>query len=658
MRDTETIWIPLPDGTRLAARLWQPDRDAPVPAILEYIPYRRRDGTRLRDESMHPHFADAGYASLRVDIRGYGDSEGTAGDEYSEQETQDGVDVIAWIAAQPWCDGNVGMFGKSWGAYNSLQVAARRPPALRAIAPVMGTDDRWLEDIHFYGGCLATDSFWWGAIMQYLNALPPDPAIVGDRWRDLWLRRLDAMTLWPADWLEHQRRDGWWRRGSVSEDRGAIEVPIHYYGGWADLYRDTPFRLVERHAAPARVTMGPWAHLYPHDGTPGPALDFVGEMIAFWDRHLKRDGSPEGPHRFYLQRPARPTGTRTRQDGTWVALDAWTAPGGLALPLGDGTLGAGAMTAPRAVRSPQDFGRAGGDMCSFAIPGDLPADGREEEGGAATFRSAPLDDALDLLGRPSLSLRLSSDGSQAMVAALLYAEAPDGGQTLISRGFANLAQRNWTEDAVHAPEPLVPGDPVDVTVDLHATGTRLAPGHRLVLHVGSAYWPVLWPVPGRATLTLHRGMLSLPERTDLTEIAPPAAPPPRPAPNVTRMREGALDRSVSTDRATGTVTHRTFIDGGIMGPAGVTRLDDIGTVQGLVSERIYRIHPDDPLSAEAVMTHDGFLERDDWRVRVVAEVRQTATATAFRVTGRTTSYAGDEVVHDVAWDRTIPRDGM
>ncbi|MEY8840651.1 CocE/NonD family hydrolase, partial [Cribrihabitans sp. XS_ASV171] len=144
----ETVWIPMPDGTRLAARLWLPEgaRDAPVPCILEYIPYRRRDRTRMRDESMHPHFAAAGYAAIRVDIRGYGDSEGLAEDEYSHQETQDGHDVIAWIAEQDWCDGNVGMFGKSWGAYNAFQVASTRPPALKAIIPVMGTDDRWRED--------------------------------------------------------------------------------------------------------------------------------------------------------------------------------------------------------------------------------------------------------------------------------------------------------------------------------------------------------------------------------------------------------------------------------------------------------------------------------------------------------------------------------
>ena len=116
----ETIWITLPDGTQLAARLWLPRDVGPLPCILEYIPYRRRDRTRMRDESMHPLFAEAGYASIRVDIRGYGDSDGLAKDEYSHQEIQDGHDVVQWIAAQDWCDGSVGMFGKELGRLQRL----------------------------------------------------------------------------------------------------------------------------------------------------------------------------------------------------------------------------------------------------------------------------------------------------------------------------------------------------------------------------------------------------------------------------------------------------------------------------------------------------------------------------------------------------------
>src|SRR5882762_9728610 len=226
VRDTENVWITLSDGCRLAARVWLPvpEPGVPVPAILEYIPYRKRDFMRRRDEGMHRWFAGHGYAAVRVDMRGSGESDGVMHDEYLAQEQDDALEVIDWIARQSWCSGKVGMMGKSWGAYNSLQVAARRPPALKAIIAVMGTDDRFAECIHFSGGCLLNDNFWWGCVMQMFNARPPDPAIVGERWRAMWLERLEAERFWPEIWLEHQALDDYWKHGSVCFDYGAIEI--------------------------------------------------------------------------------------------------------------------------------------------------------------------------------------------------------------------------------------------------------------------------------------------------------------------------------------------------------------------------------------------------------------------------------------------------
>ena len=114
------------DGVRLSARIWLPEdaEQDPVPAILEYIPYRKDDATAVRDAGIHPYFAGHGYASVRVDLRGSGDSEGILLDEYLPQEQEDGVEVIRWLAAQEWCSGSVGMIGKSWGGFNGLQIAA------------------------------------------------------------------------------------------------------------------------------------------------------------------------------------------------------------------------------------------------------------------------------------------------------------------------------------------------------------------------------------------------------------------------------------------------------------------------------------------------------------------------------------------------------
>ncbi len=660
----ETVWIDLPDGMRLAARLWLPrgSRQTPVPCILEYIPYRRRDRTRLRDESMHPRFAAAGYAAIRVDIHGSGDSDGIMEDEYSHREIQQGHDIVQWLAEQEWCDGNVGMFGKSWGAYNSFQVAATRPPALKAIAPVMGCDDRWREDIHFYGGVLANDNFWWGSIMQLYNAMPPDPEIVGqDRWVDLWMERLKGMEFWPAKWLEHQTHDEMWRRGSICENYDDVQIPVYFFGGWAGLFRDTPFRIAENLKGPVKVLMGPWAHLFPHEGSPGPKADFIGEMTRFWDHHLKgiNTGLMNEPSlRFWIQDSIAPAGKHKMRPGTWVEENTW--PSANVAPRTFWLNSARLSDAPEhgdtmSICSPQTYGSSGGDMCSFAIPGDMPTDCRIDAGGALLFCTEPLTSAMDILGQPDISLQVAADREQAFVAALLVDEAPDGKQTLISRGFCNLMHRK--SDTV--PTAVVPGEVMKVTVPLHGIGYRLPVGHRLMVQIASAYWPAPEPV----TLSILPGSsaLNLPLRH-----APADAPPPRdmpepdpfkkPGPSA-RLRKGSMERTTQRDMTTGVLTERIFIDGGVFGPVGRIRLET-GTELGDVSERKYSIHPDDPLSARATMEQDTLFERGKWKVRIKTFSEQTATKTDFHLTSKIQCWSADALVFDDEQTYVIPRNGM
>jgi uncharacterized protein len=217
VRVIEHILIPLTDGTALAGRIWLPDdaEQHPVPAILEYLPYRKRDGTYERDALTHPYLAGHGYACVRVDIRGSGESGGLLFDEYAMQEQDDGIEVIAWLAAQPWCSGAVGMMGISWGGFNSLQIAARRPPALKAIVTICSTypsggaspdaycstDDRYADDAHYMGGTLLTAGLEWAAFFFGSMCLPPDPILVGDGWRAMWRERLQHIPLFFELWL-------------------------------------------------------------------------------------------------------------------------------------------------------------------------------------------------------------------------------------------------------------------------------------------------------------------------------------------------------------------------------------------------------------------------------------------------------------------------
>ncbi|RUY63541.1 CocE/NonD family hydrolase, partial [Mesorhizobium sp. M7A.F.Ca.CA.001.09.2.1] len=271
IREIENLWIPMPDGVKLAARVWLPEdaESDPVPAILEYLPYRKRDGTVERDALTHPYFAGHGYAGVRVDMRGSGDSEGLCKGEYLKQEQDDCLVVIEWLARQSWCSGSVGMIGISWGGFNGLQVAARRPPALKAVVSLCSTDDRYNDDVHYLGGAMMCDNLMWGTTAWAIAMTPPDPLIVGDRWRDLWKQRLNGNGIWMQDWFEHQRRDDFYKHGSICEDYSDVEIPVYAVGGWADGYPNPIFRMLEKLSGPRKGLIGPWGHKYPHFAMPG-----------------------------------------------------------------------------------------------------------------------------------------------------------------------------------------------------------------------------------------------------------------------------------------------------------------------------------------------------------------------------------------------------
>ena len=328
----EHVLIPMSDGVNLSARIWMP-KDAvqnPVPAILEYIPYRKRDAKAERDVLTHPFFAGRGYAALRVDLRGSGDSEGVLLDEYLKQEQDDALEVIAWIASQPWCSGNVGMIGISWGGFNGLQVAARRPPNLKAVISLCSTDDRYADDIHVMGGCLLTDKISWGSNMMSINSTPPDPMNVGDDWRALWLQRLNGSGLWPIDWHRHQLRDAFYQHGSVCENFGDIEAACYLVGGWADGYSNAIFRMLQGLSCPKKGLVGPWAHQYPNLAHPGPMIGFLTECVRWWDYWLKGENTgimDEPELRAWINHSEKPKAQYGDRDGHWVAEPGWPGPG-------------------------------------------------------------------------------------------------------------------------------------------------------------------------------------------------------------------------------------------------------------------------------------------------------------------------------------------
>ena len=662
VRRVEHLWIPMSDGVRLAARVWLPEEtgEGGVPAILEYIPYRKRDASRPRDDVMHHYLAGHGYACVRVDLRGSGDSEGVLEDEYLQQELDDGVEVIEWISRQQWCTGRVGMIGISWGGFNGLQIAALRPPALGAVISVCSTDDRYADDIHHMGGCLLGDNLSWASTMFAYNSLPPDPETVGERWREMWFQRLEGSGLWLEKWLRHQHRDEYWKHGSVCEDWGAIQCPVLAVSGWADGYSNAVFRLLAGLRVPRLGLVGPWSHKYPHQGVPGPAIGFLQEALRWWDHWLKGEetGIMEEPMlRVWMQESVPPTTFYHERPGRWVGERDWPSPDvveqtmTLAWP---GTLEPGPGDAPERempVRSPLSVGLFAGKWCSYAATPDLPHDQREEDGGALVFTSAPLEEPLEILGAAVLALEVTSDRPVAMVAARLSDVAPDDKATRITYGLLNLTHRDGSEK----PQPLEPGRSVRVQVKFNDVAQSFPAGHRLRLSLSTSYWPLAWPPPEPVQLGITTGasrlVLPVRPRRDgadaLISFDPPEGGPL--STEIRRLTGVEHNWRVIRDLAADVSTLEVVND------QGTVRFEALDLEMHRKALEWYSYQGDDFSSARGETLSERGFRRGDWRVRTVTRTILTADRSHFLLHAALDAYEDERRVCSRNWDVSIPR---
>jgi uncharacterized protein len=657
----ENLWIPLADGTRLAMRLWLPaDAErAPVPVVLEYLPYRKRDGVRTRDQSWAESFSPYGFGFARVDIRGTGDSDGILLGEYLQQEQDDGVEVIAWLAKQPWCDGNVGMRGISWSGFNTLQLAARAPAALKAIVPQCATDNRYTDDAHYVGGALTLNNYEWGAEFKEVMVMPPDPELVGERWRAMWLERLNATPAVLATWLSHQRFDSFWQHGSVALDYAQIKCPAYIVGGQVDAYRDFLPRLLTHLRVPRKGLLGPWGHQYPQLANPGPGLDWVHEEVRWWSQWLKGEdtGIMDGPMlRAYLESQTAAEVWPRDVPGRWVSEARWPfheAPKILYLN-SDGLGAARGAHAVRLCKSQETLGLTKREWFPFNLNIELPLDQTADDRRSVTFDSAPLEQPLDILGNATVRIRVTSDQPIAKLAVRLNEVKPDGRSWSVSYGLRNLTHRNGHE----APTPLEVGQAYDIDVPCYFTAHTFAAGSRIRVAVSESLWPMVWPSPRPVTLeiTLGDSTLSLP----------------------VRARE-STDQGIDVPQLRDRMLHRVAADPGYLKRAQVTiegpdagghvkitkhlrgepeTFADIGTTVTETSDRTVSIIEGNPNSSVWQVASSTHIKRGSWDTTVVAAAELTSTAEEFRLRESIRAMEGEKTVFERSWDTKIPRDLM
>lgn len=642
------ITIPLADGCWLHARAWIPEDaiDNPVPALVEYAPFRHRDFTAPRDALIHPWFAGHGYASLRVELRGSGDSGGLPQDEYVLQEQDDALEALEWIASQDWCSGNTGMFGMSWGAFSALQVAARKPPSLKAIIPVHGTDDRFADDIHYKGGCLLGAGLSWGTLYSLYMMRPPDPVLSGETWRKQWLKRFDECQLLLPEWMSHQCKDDYWRHGSISEDYSQIDCPALIICGWADGYTNVAMRMAQHLPEASCVMIGPWAHTYPHLAQPGPQIGFLQEAVKWWDRWLKGASSEDDqlPRlRLWLQEPVLPASSYDLRDGEWLGFQSWPSPHVQqhSWHLQPGRLeDASATESVIEIKSPLANAINGAEWLPHGVGPELPVDQQAEDDGSLCFDTHALESELVICGAATLNLRLRCNKPAGNICVRLIDLFEDGQATQISYGLLNLVHRNGFDK----PKPVSPGEWIDVQLSLNDIAQRIPKGHRVRVAISTQAWPLVWPAADAMTLELLLGksVLTLPllnhqSIESLNTAQPESAAIPTPL-SITWQRPIKRERKITHDEDDGTVSRVYLKDDGAF------RIEEHGMEIDARGTLTYRCKGEDPCTAEAAYHYHITHARGDWNASVECDMRVTADAENFYLSGEYQAIENNQVI--------------
>jgi uncharacterized protein len=652
--------IPMRDGTALAATLYLPaNMGSGVPALLEYLPYRKDDAMAVRDYGLYAYMTRHGYAGARVDIRGTGASDGDRpGSEYSEQEQQDAEDVIAWLAGQPWCTGAVGMWGISWGGFNAIQIAMRRPPALKAIIAVDASDDLFHDDVHYIDGLLHLDEY--ALMIDHMNALPPAPDFPVDE--QILARRFDSPP-WLADWLGQQQDGPYWRRGSLRPDYGRLTIPSFLIGGWYDGYRDSVPRMLSHVPAPVKVLIGPWNHSFPHDAVPGPAIEWRAAAVRWWDHWLKGADNgimAEPPVTVFVRDWHPPDLGLTEIPGRWRTETA--------LPP-ERTVYRAWHCGPERNLSPEP--PADGLVSLRYVPscgapagnwwGELTADQRGADAFSLVFDTPPLADTVEILGFPVVQISGSANAEPLHWFGRLCDVAPDGTVTLVTGG-GRAARPDPMRDAGSLPGGAVPPAPAaaagasagSLRLELHVTSWVFPPGHRIRLALSNAMWPMIWPTPRQATATVHLGR-------DATRLVLPVIP-------AADRAEPLFARPAASELPPGTLAT------GEMVPVRWNLLhDDTGAASiwwrgGSVTQfgwgRVtdseylrYDVCDDDPAGASAHGEARTEVELDGRLLTLASELDLDGDSESLRYRFRRKLCQDGAVIRERCWERRYPRQG-
>ena len=660
--EIKEAWIPMPDGVRLAASLFMlADRDqsAKFPVLLEYLPYRK-DESRQGRFAVFSYFVARGYVVARVDIRGTGASQGKLIKyEYTDQELEDGKVVIDWLSKQPWSTGKVGMFGISWGAFNSIQMAMRNPPALKAIVALMGTDDLFHDDVHFIDGMMHVDSYEFG--QDLANILPAPPDYILD---EAYFRNRFDTEPWLLIYKRHQRDGPFWNRASLNSDYSSIKIPTFVIGGWYDGYRDSVPRMLQKLEAPVKGIVGPWAHAWPHQPYPKPGIEWRHEAVRWFDYWLKGNntGIMDEPKLAVYVRKWHPPGMVEKVPGYWRWEEGWPIDRTQKLvlyphhnhTLSKAKFGKGSGQSHKLLYIPTVGVEASGNVNWW---GDFPWDQRGTDAYSLVYDTAPLEKDLEILGFPRAILYVSANAPQANWIVRLSDVAPDGTVTQVAGAGLNGAHRKSAEE----PEALVPGQVYKLEFDLHFTSWVFPKGHRLRLAINNAIWPMIWPTPFAMTTTLavdglnasHVILPVIPQSDQpKPNFLPPVKDPKLPGYRALKIDEETISGYAEIRRIErNPLSFQTCItasgaEGSVYPWATIKYSENI----------VYEAQDNDPARARVTGKNRYIIELEDRTVTLEADFSLTSDGQNFYYKYIRRALENGKLIREKTWEETIPRD--
>jgi hypothetical protein len=629
--------IPLSDGAQLSADLYRPAGAGRFPTLLSFYPYHKDDMIGGMNELPRRYFASRGYAHLLIDFRGLGGSSGLAWDAMNPNEGRDGAQAVEWAAAQPWSDGNVGMWGMSYGGISSLKVAAEHPPHLKAIVPIEGSIDIY-QDFLYPGGCLNFLGAFgsWGSMMLAMNLMPPTNADSTGRWYTVWQERLEHGEPYVMPWPDNPAYDEYWKVKAVEPER--ITIPAFIIGGWRDIFPHAMPETFRRLGGVKKLLMGPWMHTLP-DLAPVEPLDYLAQMKRWFDRWLRGDRNgidDEPPVTIFVQ-----------NGGGWHHEREWPIARSVERRFYVSGNRALAPEVPNR-EGHEDYeanptvGIAAGLWDPTGTGVGMPSDQNGDDRMSLAFTSDAMAEDVEIAGIPSATIIAEIlSGDDANIVAKLCDVAPDGASSLVTTGWLRATRRSG---ASHT-DPIRAGETCRFDVTLFSTAYRVPKGHRIRLSISCADFPRIWPTKTNPRIRLKWGArapssISIPIAPAVEKklagmpLEPPPATAAMPPPRQVRWRSGY-------DYVTGTASVT-------MGQRTMAALPQGGTFE-MDHTAMARVAASRPESAtiegDTTIRIAGVPVVGDMEFHTTSYVGQTG------MTLRGTIKAGDKIIFEKQWTK-------